>query len=189
LNIKQEVGAAAQASWPEMPVLRSDLARDVPIEERVALQQLADADETSDLAPTPPPPAESPGPGQDVTREQVQNFVESYLRDGETDDAEAQVRYFAFPLKYLWHGQRDRSYVAKDVANYVKRWPDRKYMLTEPVQFMAGQDGETIVEFPLAFSVRNQKHHATGRTRNVWTIKPEGDELKIVSIWEERLRN
>ncbi|CAN5800695.1 hypothetical protein BH20VER1_BH20VER1_15060 [soil metagenome] len=189
LNIQKPVGEVAQANWPEVPVLRSDNAVDIASLEQVPRQEVDD-DEQSDLAPTPPPPAESPGPGQDITRQRVQQFVENYLRAGETEDVEAQVRYFEFPVqKYLWHGKRERDFVARDLARYAKRWPERKYMLTEPVQVVAGQNGETIVEFPIAFSVRNSKHHVTGRTRNVWTIQPEGDELKIVSIWEERLRN
>ena len=77
----------------------------------------------------------------------------------------------------------------KDVTNYVKRWPDRKYTLTEPVTYCAStRENETTVEFPISFDVRNKKHEAKGRTRNIWTIRPEGGELKITSIREERLR-
>jgi hypothetical protein len=40
----------------------------------------------------------------------------------------------------------------------------------------------------MSFRVRNKKHAASGRTKNFWTIRAEGDDLKIVAIREQRLR-
>lgn len=176
-----------QESWPEVPVLKSDVAREVPEQQRVALE--AKAEQNPDLESGPPPPAESPAQPQNLTPERVSKFVEDYLRDGETQDVAAQMKYYAFPIDYFDHGTVDERFVEKDNNKYVKRWPERKYMLTAPVQFLAsGKEGETIVEFPIAFSVRNKKHAASGRTKNFWTIRAEGDELKIVAIREQRLR-
>jgi hypothetical protein len=188
LGLRHTPGEEAQANWPEIPVLRSDKARDIGEPQRVALERRAA--ENPDAIRRPPPPAESPAPSQNLNPQQVQQFVESYLRDAETDNVDAQIGYFTFPLEYLWHGQRDRDYVRRDFTNYVKRWTTRKYRLAEPVQFYAASGGnETIVEFSMDFDVKNHKHHVTGRTWNVWAIRPEGDELKIVSISEERLRD
>jgi hypothetical protein len=75
----------------------------------------------------------------------------------------------------------------------VKRWPDRKYTLMGPANFFAsGKEGETEIEFTIRFEVRNpdrtSKNKATGRTKNWWTVRMEGEEMKIVAIREERLR-
>lgn len=178
---------APPSRLPDVPVLKSDSARELPPAQRIALEQ--QAEQNVDLPPSPAPPAEQPPPSQDLTPDRVTKFVEQYLRDGETDDIDAQTRYFAFPVEYFDHGQVGRDFARKDVLNYVKRWPERKYMLTEPVSFVASSnEGETNVEFTIAFSVRNKEHVATGRTKNFWTIRPENDELKIVSIREQRLR-
>jgi hypothetical protein len=62
--------------------------------------------------------------------------------------------------------------------------------LTEPVSFSASTDeNETNVQFTIEFNLRNKKHHASGKTKNFWTLRAEGDELKIVAIHEERLRD
>jgi hypothetical protein len=115
--------------------------------------------------------------------------VDDYLRAGETQDVVAQVRYYAFPVEYFDHGAVDERFVEKDTNNYVKRWPERKYTLTAPVTFLAsGKDGETNVEFTIAFNVRNKNHAVSGKTKNFWTIRPGGDDLKIVAIREERVR-
>src|SRR5256885_3000217 len=58
--------AATVASLPDVPVLKSDTASALPESQRLALQR--EAEEKPDLTPSPPPPAESPPPGQDLNR-------------------------------------------------------------------------------------------------------------------------
>ena len=182
---------AAVALLPDVPVLKSDTASALPESQRLALQR--EAEERPDLSPTPPPPAESPGPGQDLSPERVNKFVQDYLRDAETPDVPRQVSYYAFPVRYFDHGNVSQEFVTKDTSNYVKRWPERKYTLAGPVSFfVSGNEGETNVEFTIDFNLRNDarstKNKAVGRTRNWWTVRGNGDELKIVAIREARIR-
>jgi hypothetical protein len=182
-----QTAAVSAANLPDLPVLRSDAARELPAPQRIALERAAD--ENADSAPSPFPPAEAPAPGQDLTPERVTRFVTDYLREAESDDVAAQVKYFAYPILYFDHGSVDEEFVLKDVRNYLKRWPQRKYTLSQPVSFFAaGPEAETNVEFLIAYDVRNRNHAASGRTRNWWTLHAEGDELKIVAIREQRLR-
>lgn len=181
------VQIASTARWPDIPVLKSDAAPSLPAPQKLALQKQAEVN--PDSAPTPVPPSEAPPPAQDISPERMTQLVAQYLRDSETSDIAAQTRYFAYPVTYFDHGVVGPAFVQRDVVNYVKHWPERKYVLTEPVSFVASdREGETNVEFLIKFSVRNQKYSVTGRTRNFWTVRPEGDELKIISIREERLR-
>ena len=188
LNVQTVSVAATKQTWPDVAVLKSD----VPVELDEAQRQLLakQAEENPDAITTPAPPAEEPPPSQDITPERINTLVQEYLRDAETGDVRSQTRYFAYPVDYFRHGLKTEAFVAKDVTNYCKRWPDRKYSLTEPVTFAASQnEGETIVEFPIIFSVRNKNHAANGKTRNTWRVRAEGDDLKIVAIHEERLRD
>jgi peptidoglycan hydrolase-like protein with peptidoglycan-binding domain len=183
----QSVASASTAALPDVPVLRSDIARQLPEQQRIALEQQADA--IREVAPSPAPPAEAPPTTDDLTPERINAYVEQYLRDSETTDVSSQVNYFNYPVDYFDHGQVGRAFVQKDVANYVKRWPERKYTLTEPARFVAsGREGEMTIEFPIVFDVRNKNHAARGRTKNTWTVRQEGDDLKIVAIREQRLR-
>lgn len=187
----QTTAVASTSALPDGPVLKSDTASALSESQRLALQR--EAEEKPDLEPSPPPPAESPGPGQDLNPEQVTKLVQDYLRDGETQDVPAQVKYFSFPVQYFDHGIVSEQFVAKDTSNYVKRWPNRKYSLTEPVRFFASDsEGETNIEFTIAFELQNktrkEKNRAIGRTKNWWTVRAEGGELKIVAIREQRLR-
>ena len=119
--------------------------------------------------------------------------MQDYLRDGETQDVAAQVKYFAFPVQYFDHGTVSEEFVARDTRNYVERWPERKYSLTGPVSFFASDnEGETNIEFTISFELQNKarknKNRAFGRTKNWWTVRVEGGDLKIVAIREQRLR-
>ena len=187
----QAATVASTAVLPDGPVLKSDVASALPESQQLALQR--EAEEKIDLDPSPPPPAESPGPGQDVNPERVNKLVQDYLRDGETEDVEAQVKYFSFPVQYFDHGSVSEEFVARDTRKYVQRWPERKYALAGPVSFFASDsEGETNIEFTISFELqskgRKNKNRAVGRTKNWWTVRDEGGDLKIVAIREERLR-
>lgn len=178
---------ATKQSWPDMPVLRSDAAREIPPAQQIALEQAAE--ENPDPSPSLAAPAESPAPSENLTPERVNKLVEDYLRDAATEDVATQVHYYTYPVTYFDHGPRDESFVERDTRNYVKRWPDRKFMLTEPAKFAStGKEGETVVEFTIAFNLRNKNHVASGRTKNWWTIRGGEDDLKIAAIREQRLR-
>ena len=187
----QITNVAATTPLPDMPVLKSDTESALNESQRLALQR--EAEEKPDLSPTPPPPAESPPPGQDITPERVNKLVQDYLRDAEGGDVATQVKYYAFPVRYFDHGTVSEQFVTQDTGNYVKRWPERKYTLTGPATFFAsGKEGETEVEFTIAFELRSAarttKNRAAGKTKNWWTLRGNGDELKIVAIREARLR-
>jgi len=190
LNIQGLVAAkSGQAPLPDMPVLKSDFARRIPEEQRLALEN--QADEYPDPLPTPPPPAEPPPPSQDINPQRITQLVEAYLSDSETADIAAQTtKYFAYPVDYFDDGPQAAAFVQQDVGHYVKKWPERKYKLTQPVNFTAsGNEGETNIEFEIAFNLQDKRgRRAAGRTKNFWTIRPEGNDLKIISIREQRLR-
>jgi len=187
----QAATVAASAPLPDVPVLKSDTASALPESQRLALQR--EAEEKPDPTSSPPPPAESPGPGQDLTPDRVNKFVQDYLRDAESQDVVAQVKYYAFPVRYFDHGAVSEQFVTQDTSDYVKRWPERKYALTGPVSFFAsGKEGETEIEFTIAFDLRSAarttRNKAIGHTKNWWSVRADGEDLKIVTIREERLR-
>ena len=142
----------------------------------------------ADLPVVPEPPAEAPDE-TGMTQERVNRFVETYLSDGETDDIGLQAWFYSFPVEYFSHGLVDQDFVVKDTQAYVKRWPNRKYTIVGPITFTNGDGpGETKIEFTIDYTVRNGSRVKTGRTRNFWTVRSDGENMKIVAIREEHLR-
>jgi len=187
-SLHVQAATVAATRLPDVPVLKSDTASALPEPQRLALQQ--EAEDKPDV--TPSPPAESPPPAQDVTPERVNKFVQDYLRDAESGDVAAQVKYYDFPVRYFDHGSVSEQFVVQDTSNYVKRWPQRKYTLNGPASFFAsGKEGETYVEFTISFELHNAERtvifNAFGRTKNWWSIRRNGEDLKIVAIREARL--
>ena len=118
------------------------------------------------------------------------DLVTAYLRDSETNDIKAQTaRYFSYPVQYFDHGVQGAKFVERDVGYYIRQWPERRYTLLPPVTFAASdREGATTIQFKIAYDLRNPHRHAVGRTNNLWTIRPQDGQLKIISIQEERLR-
>src|SRR5947209_11693176 len=84
----------AVAPLPDVPVLRSDSARVVSEQERIALEKQGESNPEATQSPAPPAEA----PAQNMTPERVGRYVEQYLRDSETSDIGAQVKYFSYPV-------------------------------------------------------------------------------------------
>jgi len=143
-----------------------------------------------DLPIDPEPPAEPPPASPVISQDRVNQFVETYLRNGESNDIGLQVWFYAFPVHYFEYGAKDKEFVRKDIKYHVKDWPERKYTLVAPPTLVASDnEGETRIEFSIDFIRRDKKRVASGRAKYFWTIRSEGDVLKIASIREELLPN
>lgn len=142
----------------------------------------------ADLPVVPEPPAEAPPTSTELTSERVTRFVETYLSDGETDDIDLQVWFYSFPVDYFQHGRVGQDFVVNDTRRYVKRWRQRKYRIVGPVNFAgSGKEGEATVEFTIDYTVGNKDGTKSGRTRNFWTVRADGEDMKIIAIREEHL--
>ena len=89
------------------------------------------------------------------------------------------------------HGTVDEPFVTKDVTDYVKRWPQRHYTLATPVTFFASGQDETQVEFSspsMCAANHERQKRRLGPHQELVELRPEGDDLKIVAIREQRLR-
>lgn len=143
-----------------------------------------------DLPADPAPPAESPPPSPAISQDRVNKFVETYLRDGETNDVFLQAWFYQYPVQYFHYGWKDQKFVVRDIGYHVKDWPDRKYELIAPPSFTpSDKPEEFLVEFSIAYNRRNKKRTASGKAKYTWTVRAEGEELRIVSIREQLLPN
>jgi hypothetical protein len=178
-----------EQTLPDVPVLKSDIAREIAAPDQAQLQPNLEPETTPSTTPAAPP-AESRSETNKVPAEQITNFVRQFLHDAEVDDVDLQVRYFAFPVEYFDHGQAGRDFVAKDTRNYIKRWPQRHYSLIEPVKIETKKAaGDFQIEFVIDFQVAGAGRKAHGKTRNLWTIQSDRENFKILAINEQRLHD
>jgi peptidoglycan hydrolase-like protein with peptidoglycan-binding domain len=167
----------------------ADTAASLRIQTTVA-SNAKDPSQWEDLPIEPEPPAEPPPPLSVISQDRVNQFVETYLLNGESNDICHQVWFYAFPVQYFEYGAQNRDFVRQDIKYHVKDWPERKYRLIAPPSFAASEnEGETQIEFSIDFYRRDKKRVASGKAKYFWTVRSEGDVLKIVSIREELLPN
>lgn len=179
----------SEQTLPDVPVLKSDIARELAAPDQAQLQPNLEPETTPPATPAAPP-VESRSETNKVPAEQITNFVRQFLHDAEIDDVDLQVRYFAFPVEYFDHGQAGREFVVKDTRNYIKRWPQRRYRLIEPVKIAAKKSaGEFQIEFVIDFQVSGTGRIGHGKTRNLWTIQSNRENFKILAINEQRLHD
>lgn len=169
----------------------ADTAASLHVQSAVAFTEKSPpAPDEPDLPIVPEPPAESPAPSQDISQDRVNKFVEAYLRNGESKDVCLQVWFYAFPVAYFQYGLVDQNFVVTDTKSYLRAWPERKYTLSAPATLIAsGNEGEIKIEFSLSYKVRNHTQTASGKAKYFWTVRSEGDDLKIVAIREQLLPN
>lgn len=186
----------AEEILPDMPVLKSDAARELAEADKKILDELESNGPLAPIGEAPPSldqPSESPDepasraePASPVAA-RAENFVRSYLEACETNQLSSELAFYADRVSYFDHGEVGRDFIAKDVARYYKRWPQRNYELLD---FKLGPGGENEVEvkFRIGFQVKSPSHRASGKTVNVFKIRQTGDDLRFVSLKEQRIR-
>ncbi len=136
-------------------------------------------------ARTSPAPPETLPPKFSVER--VTQFLHDYLHVSEGKYVTPQLRFFEFPVDYFDHGKVNYQFVRTDTLRYMRRWPRRRYTLTEPVKVTPVIDQMATIDFSIAFSAQGGKRRSSGHTNIRATLQDIEGKLKIVGIKEERL--
>jgi peptidoglycan hydrolase-like protein with peptidoglycan-binding domain len=122
-----------------------------------------------------------------IPADRAERFMREYLDACETNKPARESAYYAKKVKYFDYGVVDRQFVDRDVAAYRKHWPERQYELLD-FKLLSSSEDRATVKFRLSFHYRNSKHTVSGKTDNVYTIAKAGDEMKITSLREQRIR-
>jgi peptidoglycan hydrolase-like protein with peptidoglycan-binding domain len=188
-------------AWPEMAVLKSDVARQLKEEDRKRLESLVPIAEgpsideitLAEVGVRKGAPARAEPPVPAVARDaaipaaQAEEFVRKYLDACETNDLAAETAFYGDRVQYFDHGVVDLAFIEQDVAAFYKRWPTRSYHMFEFKVLEANGD-KAVVKFRISFQYRNPTHRVAGKTDNVFTIQRVGDLMKFTSLREQRLR-
>ncbi len=179
--------------WPEVPVLRSDVARDLAESDRKLLEELGEKtlipvgeapSEPADAEPESEP-AEVP-PDSDFAAK-AHAFVADYLVACETNQLASEMKFYADRLNYFDHGKVDREFVARDVRRFYQRWPERHYDLLD-FKMSPVKGGGHEVTFRIAFKYKSPAHSVAGRTVNRFKIQEDAGGLHFTEMKEQRVR-
>jgi len=186
----------AEEILPDLPVLKSDAARELAEADKKILDELESNGPLAPIGESPPSLEEpsdlpdepaSPAAPESPVAARAETFVRSYLEACELNQLSSELTFYADRVSYFDHGDVSRDFIAKDVSRYYKRWPQRDYELLE-FKVGAFRENEVEVKFRIGFQVKSPSHRASGKTVNVFKIRQTGDELRFVSLKEQRIR-
>jgi N-acetylmuramoyl-L-alanine amidase len=117
-----------------------------------------------------------------ISAEEAAEFVKEYYAELSQSDVPEVVAKFGESVNYREDRQRDRTYIEKDLRDYVARWPSLN-LKPEAVRVSAKNDGSAELNFNLVYSVANQgnKKSLSGHSSNTWIVRRVNGEMKIVS--------
>jgi peptidoglycan hydrolase-like protein with peptidoglycan-binding domain len=193
---------------PDITVLRSDEALagheagdaaglSVKKDEETVPAALAASVATPASTPTPTststpeaPAAVRPAQGPDPAA--VGAFIERYLQAGQANDPPVELRFYGDRVDYFDDGLVDRRFIEEDVRRFERRWPDRRFSLSGPVDVApapGGEPGRFAVHFRYRFTEKSSRYSAAGQADVEYVVagtRPE--DWRIVSLKEQRVR-
>jgi hypothetical protein len=177
---------------PDIPVLRSDVARDVSLADRDFLQKLETAETPVPIAEGPAEEQEAPSKEQPATIPEnlaaAEHLVREYLAAAEKEEPTEELAFYAERVDYFDHGVVPRQFVEKDVRRYYKRWPARKFTLLSMTSEPHPTSGEVVVKFRIRFDLKSPRESARGETENTFRVGEGTENTKLVSLRERRVR-
>lgn len=178
--------------WPNTTVLRSDRGRANPPTSILfnALNNLSPgtADATSPPGRFTAIPSSSSLATQYPTSGDVRAFVLRYLRAGQANDPDAEMKFYGDQVKYFDSGTVDRSFIARDVRLYDNKWPQRSFSVVGPITVVADANdiNHTLVRFRYRFTNRNRRLVVGGEVNTLYTLEGSGpDSLRIIALSEQ----
>jgi len=187
-----EASEVAPAATP--PPVKTPVAKPAPPVGRSAPRPAR----TPATAPAPPPPVgsapesvvvapERSEPSPALQADEVQSFVDEYLRAAQAPTPDKEVAFYADDVDYFDSGRVSRTFVEKDQRAYYRRWPSRKFTLTGEPTIERVSDRGATVRFRMRYALRSDSDSASGRTENVLRVKRTENGLRIAGIRERKL--
>jgi len=118
-------------------------------------------------------------------RERLRDYVGAFVLAGLDPQVGAELEFFADRVDYFGESQVAREKIRRDLVNYDKRWPQRRFWLAGEIEVSRPSGGMLRVTFPLRYELRNGSRSASGLVRKTLTLRKAGDgDLEIVAVEE-----
>ena len=140
--------------------------------------------------PTPKPTI-IPVRKDEITREEIVNFVDRYIALSNRGNVTNLLELYADKVTYFDKGSVSKSIISQDKNSYYKRWPEVVNTMEGDVSITDVSETDTKqVTFYLSFYVHSSKRNQTisGNAKNTLKISRIDAELKIVSENQEVLK-
>lgn len=165
--------SASVAAWPDLPVLKSDVAVAAPAPAPIF----------------PPPAAAAVAIKPEASADRARLFVEKYLLAGQTNDPAAEAALYADRVEYFDSGEVSREFIERDIRRYNQRWPERYFAVEGKVRLVPTEEPDRVkVKLTYRFNVKGRKYSVEGKIGTTYTLVGDQPEhWRIVRVKERRI--
>jgi|GEM_PF-4878918 len=118
-----------------------------------------------------------------VMRDKVRDFLIEFIDPGKTPQEYAAC--FSEVSEYYHHGAVRRGHIARDVAYFLRRWPQRDYRLVSIDAIVPDpEDDRALVRYAVRYAVSRQGQAASGTAYYIAQIGNLDDRPEVERIEE-----
>ena len=115
----------------------------------------------------------------------LQAFIAAFIQSGASDRLDSAMQFYAPMVDYYDKGSVDDSFVRRDLAEYRRRWPRRKYELFgSPIAHLGSHPNQYTVSYNLGFLVADHQSQLRGRSSVTVTVEDNDGTYHITGIRE-----
>jgi hypothetical protein len=122
----------------------------------------------------------------EMTQQNVTDFVKGFVHDLSSNDVARRVAYFANPCRYFSNANASVDDVRQDIEQETAQWKQRTNMLS-PIKVGKVND-QLRVTFSVIYSYQGAKEHTSGIRDFKLALKPHGTGYLIAAISKADLR-
>lgn len=117
------------------------------------------------------------------------NVVEAFITAGEKDDPAARGKYLGPRVFYYGH-PRTREQAVKAIAALYRRWPQRKFSLTESLDLFEIPNHRGVYRATAVYDYKfdNGEEHLSGKSKLTCVVEHDQQGTRIIGV-DEKLLN
>jgi hypothetical protein len=120
---------------------------------------------------------------------ELTNVVEGFIAAGEKGDPAARGKYLG-PKLFYYGRSRTREQAVKAIASLYRRWPQRKFTVTESIDLFAvpNHPGVYRVTAVYEYQFANLDEHLSGKSKLTCVVEHDQQGARIIGL-DEKLIN
>jgi hypothetical protein len=127
--------------------------------------------------------------GKPAVASELMDVVESFITAGEQDDPAARGKYLGPKVFYYGHA-RTHEQAVKAIAALYRRWPQRKFALTESLDLFEIPNHQGVYRATAVYDYKfeNGDEHLSGKSKMTCVIEHDHQGTRIIGV-DEKLLN
>jgi len=152
------------------------------------ISELRDADPQPTQTASPIASASRVGPempektAPESPNQEIQTFIQGFVRDMASNDATLQARYYNNPCRYYDQASTSLAAIRKDIERDIQAWKKRAYSFhTQPV-IRQTEESEYTATFEMAYTAEDPKPRSSGILAMSLRLKQDKGTFLITDI-------